>query len=179
MEKTLQHRKRNRLQYFDYSTTGYYFVTICPMQMKKWFGKIYNAEVKLNDFGKIVENCWLQLPKHYSNCELDYHVIMPDHFHGIISIKESDIICSDESETHHCVNTKEKSHGLSEIVRAFKSFSSRRTNELITNENKFRWQYSFYDRIVRNEKELFEIRKYIQENPEKWEFENTPENLVI
>ena len=59
---------------------------------------------------------------------------------------------------------KLKRHGLPEIVRAFKSFSSRRINESGFKQN-FRWQKSFYDRIIRNENELYATRKYIKNNP--------------
>ena len=62
-------------------------------------------------------------------------------------------------------------HGLSEIMRGFKTFSSRRINEAINNGTKFRWQKSFYDHIIRDEKSLNDVRAYIMENPLKWEFD--------
>jgi REP element-mobilizing transposase RayT len=72
-------------------------------------------------------------------------------------------------------NTKEqfetvpyKIHGLPEIIRGFKTFSSRRVNEIKTNEP-FRWQKSYFDRIIRNDKELNNIRNYIIQNPMNWE----------
>ena len=67
-----------------------------------------------------------------------------------------------------------KQHGLSEVVRALKTFSSRRINETAKNGNFFRWQKSFYDHVIRNEWELNNIREYIQTNPLRWEldFEN-------
>lgn len=75
---------------------------------------------------------------------------------------------------------QEKDHGLSEIIRGFKTFSSKRINELLDNRKPFHWQKSFYDRIIRNEKELYQIRKYIMQNPIKWEIEKgIPENLDI
>jgi REP element-mobilizing transposase RayT len=61
-----------------------------------------------------------------------------------------------------------KKYDLSEIIRGFKTFSSRKINEQRNNANKFQWQKSFYDHIIRNEKSLNKIREYIQYNPLQW-----------
>ncbi len=164
MNNSLPNRKRNRLQNFDYSSTGYYFITICVKNKKKIFGNIINGKISLNLFGIITEECWNDLPNHY-NCSIDYYSIMPDHFHGILIIEKLQ---------------DKKNYSLSEIIRGFKTFSSKRINLEIKNNNRFQWQKSFYDRIIRNEKELYQIRKYIEQNPLKWELsQELPENLDI
>ena len=61
--------------------------------------------------------------------------------------------------------------GLSEIIRGFKTFSSRKINEEIKIDNKFRWQKSFHDHIIRNDKSLENLRQYIMYNPLKWELD--------
>ena len=61
-----------------------------------------------------------------------------------------------------------KHHSLSEMVRAFKTFSARRINAMQNTPGKPIWQSRFYDHIIRNEKELNRIRKYIVENPKEW-----------
>lgn len=171
-KKKLPNRKRNRMKGYDYSMLAYYFVTICTHDKEKMFGKVVGSYVVLNRFGKIALQCWNDLPNHYSNCELDYYIIMPDHVHGIIIINE----CRHEPMTR----PNKKSYELSEIVRGFKSFSSKRINLILDSGQKFHWQKSFYDRIIRNEKELWQIRKYIEQNPFKWEIENNlPENLEL
>ncbi len=81
---------------------------------------------------------------------------MPDHFHGIIIIDNTLTAIDNESK---------KLVSLFDIIGKFKSFASRKIRELLSDEIKFEWQKSFYDRIIRNEKELYNIRKYIQENP--------------
>jgi len=163
-----------RLSGFDYASPGYYFATICTSNKIEWFGKTLKGGVFLNQNGKIMDECWNDLPNHYSNCELDYYIIMPNHFHGIVIITEKNL--NDEKAS---VTSEHKSHSLSEIVRGFKSFSSRKINQLITSGTKFRWQNSFYDRVIRNEKELCLIRKYIIENPLKIDVERITENLVV
>jgi putative transposase len=66
------------------------------------------------------------------------------------------------------------------VLRGFKTFSSKEINNILSTGEKFFWQKSFYDRIIRDEKELYNIRKYIEQNPLKWEFEkNVPGNLFI
>jgi len=160
-------RKRNRLQEYDYSNSGFYFITICIRNRNNFFCSIKNGNNILNDFGKIVEKRWKDLPSHYKNCELDFFIIMPDHIHGIVMVNNS-------------LDTESKNHSLSEIIRGFKTFSSKEINQVTRNEAKFQWQKSFYDRIIRNEKELYEIRKYIEQNPTKWDIEkNNPENLLM
>ena len=157
----LPNRKRTRLKEYDYSSSAYYYATICAQGKRKMFGDVFDFSMELNHFGKIVKACWLDLPNHYSNYELDYYVIMPDHFHGILII--------DNSREGSKTLPNARHHGLSEIIRGFKSFSSKRINMLLNNEDTFHWQRSFYDRIIRNEKELFAIRQYIEQNPLRWE----------
>ena len=66
---------------------------------------------------------------------------------------------------------KQKRHGLSEFVRAFKSFSSRRINQLRKTPSQI-WQSRFYDHVIRDENELNRIREYIINNPLQWELDN-------
>lgn len=166
MNNSLPNRKRNRYKDFDYSNDGYYFITTCVENRINYFGRIYTGKMLLNKFGLLVDKCWNDLPNHY-NCSLDYYSIMPDHFHGIIIIEKT-------------TKPDKKNYSLSEMIRGFKTFSSKQINLELNDNPKFKWQKSFYDRIIRNEKELFRIRRYIVNNPLKWDLEkNLPENLDI
>lgn len=60
------------------------------------FGEIIDAEVQLSDFGKIVEKTWLELPDHNPNINPDNSTIMPNHFHGIIQLKEDSVRAGSE-----------------------------------------------------------------------------------
>ena len=171
-------RKKNRLKNYDYSRKGYYYVTICVHPVFKGqniFGIINNYnEIILNKYGEIVNHCWQDLTNHYHNCLLDTYVIMPDHFHGIVQI-----INIDENAGNGVVDVGNdvfdvgnglkpfptvKHYGLSEIIRGFKTFSSRGINK-INHNTVFRWQKSYYDHIVRDDYSLNRIRKYIINNP--------------
>ncbi len=167
-----------RLQNWDYSYPWWYYVTINTKDHIEYFGKGINEKVILNDLGKIADSYWKEIPKHFKNVELDYYVIMPNHIHGIIIINESgNNICRDVAcnvSTMSIISPKHNS--LSTIIRSYKSAVSKKIHELgFTN---FNWQARFYDRIIRNENELFNIRCYIEQNPLKWDIEkNNPENI--
>jgi REP element-mobilizing transposase RayT len=59
-------------------------------------------------------------------------------------------------------------HGLPEIVRAFKTFSARRINEMAGTPGTATWQRGYYERIVRSHDDLIRIRGYIASNPREW-----------
>jgi hypothetical protein len=83
--KTLN-RRSIRLQGYDYSQVGGYFVTICAIGRRRIFGDVKNGEIGLSEFGEIVQSAWDDLPNHYPGLELDAFVVMPNHVHGIIVI---------------------------------------------------------------------------------------------
>jgi putative transposase len=82
----LPQRRTTRLPGYDYSKEGAYFVTVCTYQKMSLFGTIKEGLVQLNEFGRIVSDCWALLPSHFSNIHLDEFVIMPNHIHCIINI---------------------------------------------------------------------------------------------
>ena len=156
-------REPNRLRDYDYSQDGYYFITVCTRDRREFFGNIREAKVDLNRYGEIVNQCWRDLPRHYPNCSLDSFVIMPNHVHGIIVIDNGNVVGNGLKPF--------PTQGLSEMIRGFKTFSSRKMNEEIKIDNKFQWQKSFYDHIIRNDKSLENLRQYIICNPLKWELD--------
>lgn len=153
----LRERKRNRLKKFDYSQSGWYFVTVCAKNRVEYFGKVIDRKIVLNRYGEIIKNTWFNLPHHYRNCLLDEFILMQDHVHGIIIIKY----------VGNGLKPFPTKYSLSEIIRGFKTFSSRSIHQL--GSNSFRWQKSFYDHIIRNEQSLWRIRQYIRDNPKHWE----------
>ena len=154
----VRNRRRNRLKHYDYSRNGYYFVTICT-QNRMWdFGGIKNGEMVLNDNGVIVRKRWKWLAKQYQYVGLDEFVVMPNHLHGIVIIDG----CNNNVGTGRDLSLREtKIKSLSELVGAFKTTSSKiiRLNGLVD----FCWQRSFYDHIIRNDKSLCRIKRYIYE----------------
>jgi REP element-mobilizing transposase RayT len=86
-----QNRKSSpRLRGYEYSLPGGYFVTICTYKRVNSFGEVLDREMLLNRAGEIAQSAWRDLPNHYVNIQLDHYVVMPNHLHGIIFIKETD-----------------------------------------------------------------------------------------
>jgi len=163
------HRRSIRLEDYDYSNEGAYFVTICVQEKNIYLGRIVKEEIELNRFGAIVDKCWNDLPQHYTHVDLDEFSIMPNHFHGIIVLKEEAGIDNVGAGLRPAPTpAPKKCHGLSEIVRAFKSFSSRHINKMRQTPGIRFWQRDYFERVVRNEEELYNIRQYIIDNPINW-----------
>ncbi|HAX49135.1 MAG TPA: transposase [Ignavibacteria bacterium] len=168
----------SRLSGWDYSNSGIYFITICTFGMKCFFGKIVKGEVILSEAGKIVNSEWLQTAIVRDNVILDEYQVMPNHFHGIIALEKK--VLSKFETTHRVVSTKAsgtkatgtkasgtlKANSIGSIIGQFKSIC---TKEIQATNKDFRWQERFHDRIIRNEAELENIRRYIFYNPLKWE----------
>ena len=177
-DPAIRNRRSIRLKGYDYTLEGAYFVTICTQNRKCLFGDIIDGEMHLNDAGKILQTTWDDLPNHYPHIELDESVIMPDHFHGIIWIMDGhpDVdgrVSNPPLRPPHDTNAipnadGRRTHGLPEIIRALKTFSSRRINELRKSPGSKIWQRNYWDYIIRNDRDLERIRTYIQNNPSKW-----------
>ncbi len=87
----IHHRKSIRLKGYDYSQAGLYFITICVQDRKCLFGKIVDDEMILNDAGKIADECWMEIPKHFPNAILHEHIVMPNHVHGIVELTQNNV----------------------------------------------------------------------------------------
>lgn len=158
-------RKRLRLAGFNYSESGAYFVTICAKDRARLFGEISNGVMCVNRFGGIVQECWNDLQNHYATIAVDAFVVMPNHVHGIIVIVERDRTVGEGLRPSP---TGVERHGLPEIMRAFKSFSARRINEIRCTPGLPVWQRNYFEHIIRNDKSLDQIRQYIATNPQRW-----------
>ncbi len=173
----IHHRQSIRLKDYDYSENGYYFVTICAKDRIEYFGKIINGKMVLNEMGKITDQCWREIPKHFPDVLLDEYIVMPDHIHGVIAIGKQNPIVGNENFRSLRGWRGAKSRSLSSIIRGFKIGV---TKWHCQNNYDFAWQKSFYDHIIRNEKSLNKIREYIRNNPPRWELDrNNPENLYM
>jgi len=152
----LHHRRSIRIAGYDYSQAGAYYVTICITGRRCILGEIVAGEMRLNELGAIVQREWCRLPRHYSTMDLDAFVVMPNHVHGVIFLKDS------RGKTV-------RRRPLFEIVRGFKTWSARRINGKRNSSGTPVWQRDYYEHIVRDEDDLNRIRHYIAGNPAKWE----------
>jgi putative transposase len=173
----IHHRKSIRLKEYNYSQPGEYFVTMCTHDKKCVFGKVMEENTLLSPIGEIAKKCWEEIPEHYPCVILDEYAIMPNHVHGIIIITEGrDLINQIPTTENNFPLMKNPKETLGKIIRYYKA----RSAKLIHNSGyvDFQWQSSFYDRIVRSDKELNKIRDYITDNPLKWYLDEENPNKI-
>lgn len=160
------HRRSIRLQGYDYSQTGFYFITLCTRDRQCWFGEIKNGKMHLNSIGYIVAEEWLKSAEIRSEIELDEWIVMPNHFHGIVIIKTEIKNGLGEPFENHAGARKPRS--LSTLISGFKAGVTKRINEIRQVSGVSIWQRNYYEHIIRDELSLYNIRKYILENPLSW-----------
>jgi len=188
------HRRSIRLQGYDYSQAGAYYVTIVTQGRECLFGEIIDGEMYLNEYGEIVQNWWNEILVHFPNVELGVFVIMPNHVHGIIFItadRRGEVLSprDDPNINNQNVNVDGTNHQdgetpplhkptLGQIVAYFKYQSTNEMNRIETDKaiTKF-WQRNYYEHIIRDEKDLQNKTDYIEANPSLWdEDDNNPRN---
>jgi putative transposase len=162
-----------RLKGWDYSNSAGYYVTICTKDKVKFFGNLINEEMIISEEGKIIEEEWLKTEKIRNYVLLDEFIVMPNHFHAIIMlIKDYDNKTGKliPETTHRVVSTKTKKtlkpDSLGSIIGQFKSICTKRIQRDINKD--FEWQERYFDRVLRDEKELNDVREYIYNNPLNW-----------
>jgi putative transposase len=154
------HRRSIRLNGYDYSASGAYFITICTHEREYLFGDIVDETMVLNEFGDVARSHWQQLAQYHPNLIMDESIVMPNHLHGIIILDSS------------IANTK----SISEIIRGFKTFAAKAINKERGLRGVLVWQRNYYDRIIRNELELDRVRQYIINNPRNWDADKNNQN---
>lgn len=175
--KERPNRKTMRLKGYDYSRGGCYFVTICVRERKAILSKIFPQKqenlpnrvgtgvparpqyvVALSPYGKIVEETVLYINKQYDAVCIDKYCIMPDHIHLLVTLQSADLICQ---ERQGCLS-------LRDVVRQFKTYTTKRCREVAGDKKLLLWQPHFYDHIIRNDEDYCEKWQYIEENPVKY-----------
>ena len=154
----------NRLHDYDYGANGCYYVTICTKNREHYFGDVVIVEtdnypsLRKTEIGEIAEKYWLDIPNHFQFVILDQFVIMPNHIHGILIFNKIDVSWQPNK-------FGSQSQNLGSVIRGFKSSLKRYANE---NNIDFAWQSRFYDRIIRDQKGLDNVREYIFNNLQNW-----------
>ena len=160
-----------RLQGYDYTRPGAYFVTTVTHQRKKILSVVFQGQTQLTPIGQIVYEEWFKTAAIRPNVLLyeDEFVIMPDHIHGIIWITKQLLAAKPRPREQNGKHNVPRPGSLGVMVGQFKSRSSRRINILRGKTGIPVWQTDYYEHIIRNEFELERIRNYIQNNPLNWE----------
>ena len=169
---TLQSRRHSiRYPGYDYAQPGAYFVTIVTYHRECIFGQIVFKKIHLSPLGQIIGDLWEQIPMHFVNIEVEPFVIMPNHIHGIITIKDcrGTIYRAPTADNHHDYLERFGNPvpgSLSTIIRTYKAAVSRLAKKKLGITNI--WQRNYYEHIIRNQSEMEKIGQYILTNPDQW-----------
>jgi len=187
---TIHHRRSIRLKGYDYSAAGLYFITLCTADRQHIFGQISDGEMHFNAFGKIANEEWALTPEIRKNISLGDYMIMPNHFHAIISINYQ----IKEASKQDIGKFQSPSQTIGAIIRGFKGATTKRINNLIRENRKSStgellfapngpkgnlaptcpsgqgsiWQRNYYEHIIRTERAYTNISNYIINNPKNW-----------
>ena len=177
----LPKRKTIRLQGYDYSRNGCYFVTVCVKRYSvknkhEILGEIVNRKstdipgeyvgdahpgvphtpkMILSEYGLIADEYIKNIEKYYAGIYIDKYVIMPNHIHMII-INKNEMI---SPGTPGCASPTKSV--LAKIINAYKTLTTKQIGFPI-------WQRSYHDRIIRDEDEYRRTWRYIDDNPARW-----------
>ncbi|MEI6728437.1 MAG: transposase [bacterium] len=157
-------RKNIRLQKVEYSKQNFYFITICEKFRRVYFSEIENMssknntpkiKLKLKPIGVVIDLILTNINDIFSGVKLHKYVIMPNHVHFILEVNIENIVYKNSGKIAR----------FNQIITAIKSKSI-----FVCEQNglELSWQRSFYERIVRNEKEFEKISTYILNNPIQW-----------
>ena len=174
--------KLTRIRDYDYSRSGAYFVTVCAHNREMLFGEIADCEIILNECGDIVNRCRRKIPAHFAQVELDGFVIMTNHVHGIITINSVGAGFSRpnvENAKCNIIGRGDRAPTLGQIVAYFKYEAAKQVNKLRNAPGVRFWQRNYYEHIIRNDSELNRIRKYIIENPLKWDIDSENPDALL
>ena len=154
-ERKFPKRKNLRLDNYDYSASGGYFLTICTSERRNYFWKSVGAttgcpqDIALSQYGNIVNEAINNIPSIYPAIDVDCYVIMPDHIHLLLVIR------ADENGRPMVAPT------MSRVVQQLKGYVTKCIGTSI-------WQKLFVDHVIRNREDYEEHVKYIYENPVRW-----------
>lgn len=191
------HRISIRLQGYDYTRAGLYFITLCCHDRAHLFGEVSNSKMNLNDAGKIAEVCWKAIPNHFPEVVIHEYVIMPNHIHGIIEIsggtENGPSVEAENLPPRANIDSPQRIPPVTDVGAEnlpprnptpqripFKS-PSKTIGSIIrgfkigvtkwvreNSEVQKVWQRDYYEHIIRNEKSYQIISAYILNNPGNW-----------
>lgn len=152
-------RKPTRLKNYNYSSNGYYFITICTQNRDNILSDIVVGEglplPRLTAEGKITEKYILSINEKYPCVRIDKYVVMPNHMHIMLCIEND--------------GRGNPSPTISNVVGWLKYGVTSAINKTFGTTGNNIFQRSFHDHIIRDERDYLKIWNYIDTNPQKWQ----------
>ena len=161
MENDFPKRKPTRLKDFDYGRCGAYFITICTENRRNLLSVIVGEGFslpQLTPYGEIADKRIKELPCKYREISVDHYVVMPNHIHLLLCIKNDS-------------GRENPSPTVSTVVGWLKYQITKDINDLGESKCEKIFQRSFYDHVIRNQDDYMEIAKYIKDNPARWYYD--------
>ena len=185
-EAPLPQRKSPRLEGYDYSQEGAYFATVCTQHRLCLFGQVADGQIQLNRAGQMIAVWWSRLPVKFADIDVDLHIVMTNHFHGIVVISRGGVGKAQRglpAQTNPNQITENAGHHMgwplpkTSLFDAMGWFKTMTTNAYIRGVREQRWrpvpgkfrQRSYHDRIIRDDRELDRLRKYTLYNAARWQ----------
>jgi REP element-mobilizing transposase RayT len=158
----LPKRKSPRLNDYDYSKNGYYFITICTQDKACILSKIIVGDgfhavptLELTQIGVEIQNAIAFINQSNKNIEIEKYIIMPNHIHLIV------VLFGEEAGGRG-------NPPLHSVIGQIKSYTNKRYNEIMNTTKQKMWQRSYHDHIIRGERDYLKIYNYIENNHLKW-----------
>lgn len=139
-----------RMYVHDYTRVGFYMITILTEGRRNLFGECVNNRVQLSEAGETVKRRWHEIPAHQPAVETNTLVVMPDHVHGIVYVREP------------------LSEPVGQTIRGFKSGATSELRKHFANQSLEIWEEGYHDRVIMNSDTLRAERRYIFDNPRRY-----------
>ena len=187
-DSTLPQRRSIRIQDYDYSQNGAYFITLCTQDRVFRFGEIYNGIMSLNPPGEMVLHVWNEIAMFYPGYSVEAIQVMPNHLHGILLVmndahsRKNASESFDDSTSHDTLSGRTQGSAptqilsIGSVIQRFKGLTTKHYADGVRNKGwaPFRrrlWQRNYWEHVIRNERELHAYNEYIQNNPIQWQFD--------
>ena len=166
------HRHSIRLKNYDYAEAGAYLVTVCIERRECLLGEIIDGQMAVNEWGQVAGEVWEQIAERWPTVDLDVSVVMPNHTHGIVILRDEGQAGEEGSDGTEGGGTPplqiRAKPTLGAVVAYWKYQTSKRINAARQTPGTRVWQRNFHDRIIRSEEMLDNTRAYITHNPARW-----------
>jgi REP element-mobilizing transposase RayT len=170
-----ERRRSIRLPNYDYALNGVYFITLVTAGRASLFGDIVDGSVRISAIGRIVQEEWLRSAEIRGELALDAFVIMPNHVHGVVFLRSEGVVASGRKGDQPVAPTLRRfadvgpgKRTLSAFVGGFKAAVTTRANALRGMPGATLWQRNYWERVIRDDRELDRAREYIVDNPRRW-----------
>jgi len=142
--------QNKRMFAHDYTRVGFYMITILAADRRPLFGVCRDNRVHLSPAGEIIRRRWREIPSHCAAIEASTLVVMPDHLHGIVYVKE------------------QLPKPVGDTIRGFKSGATSELRKVLDNPVLEVWEEGYHDRVIMSSDTLRAERRYIHDNPRRY-----------